>query len=141
MKNPANHIRAQIFSLLNGNVVYQTQTITVQEREVPPVPDCVLIGKYYHRRRPNKHSFIYDGVIELEVISVQHEGTSKRSDEITELVCNLLHPTPGSDLLTTADFQFIPDGGPDFDPIWEDSISGQKVTRRLIKYNLLVAEK
>jgi hypothetical protein len=121
-------------------VTYDSVVLPVREREAPVVPDSIVIGKYYHRRRPNKQFFIYEGVIEIEVVSVAYAANSKRNDEIVELVCNLLHPTPGSELLTTAEFQFIPDGGPDLDPIWEDSVSGQKVTRRLIKYNLLVSE-
>jgi site-specific recombinase len=141
MKNPAPQIRKKIFFLLDGNVSYNGDDIPVFEGEGISVPNMVIIGDYSQSGIPNKHSFMANAVQTIEIVTVKFDPSSKNSDEVTELVFNLLHPDPDSNLLNTDDFNVYVQAMPDMSAIREDSISGQKVVRRRLAYQLLIDHK
>lgn len=136
MKFPAPYVRRQLATLLSGNVVYNTVPIPIYEGEALSLANpFILIGSYSHTREQNKHCLSYDAVQAIEVITVKDDGTSKIGDAITELLLNAMP----SDISTTDFAMYVM--GERVDVVREDSMSGQKVFRRLIQYNLSIEEK
>ena len=141
MKFPAPYIRKKLKSLLSGNVTYNSVSIPTYEGEAPSVvAPYIIIGNYAHQRQPNKHSFIYDAQQFIEIVTIKDDSTAKTADEVAELVMNLIHPNVNSTLLDTTDF-LIEVTSESVGAIREDSVSGQKVFRRHIQYNLLIDQK
>jgi hypothetical protein len=143
MKNPAPYIRKALFSLLDGTVSYNSAVIPVYEGEGELVQNQIIIGNYSHRDTSNKNNFSYQATQSLEIITIK-EGLnpSKDSDLIAEVVMNIIKPTTRiTENLTSSEFQVFIIGGPDMDPIREESVEGQKVVRRLLRYNLLITER
>lgn len=142
MKNPAPHIRRSLYTLLNGNVTYDSAVIPVYEGEGEIVPNQIIIGGYSHADESNKNNFQYRATQLIDIVTVKNDPSSKNSDGVAEIVMNLIKPdTRTMETLSTADFQITVIGGPSMDPLREDALSGQKVVRRLLRYTLLVIEK
>lgn len=140
MKNPAPRLRKRIYALLNGNVVYNTENILVREGEGEIVQNQIIIGGYSDNGVPAKGCIVKNAVQDVEVVTIKDDAASKDSDAITELVLNLISPTIESDLLSDSDFQVMLTAAPSLLPIREQSVSGQRVVRRVIRYHLLVDE-
>lgn len=140
MKNPAPYIRRQLFSLLNGNVSFDSANVPVYEGSGALVNFYVIIGGYSDTDVSDKTSRKMDAVQDIEIVTIKNDSSSRASDEIAETVMNLIHPTIDSDLWTVPEFQIWVVGGPSMLPIREDSISGQNVVRRVLRYNLLMVE-
>jgi hypothetical protein len=136
MKFPAPYVRKQLATLLSGNVIYNSAPVAVYEGEALSLANpFILIGSYSHTREHNKHCLSYDAVQSLEIITIKDDGTSKVGDAITELLLNAM-----PDDISTTDFAIYV-MGETVNVIREDSMSGQKVFRRLIQYNLSIEEK
>lgn len=136
MKFPAPYVRKQLKVLLNGNVTYNSVVIPVYEGEAPKLDTpFIIIGGYSHTRTLNKHCLAYEADQAIEIITVKDDPSSKSGDAITELLMNLI---PSN--ISTTDF-VIYVMGESVGVIREDSISGQKVFRRTITYNLSIEEK
>ena len=140
MKNPAPRLRKKIASLLVGNVVYNSETILVREGEGEIVQNQIIIGGYSDTGVEAKGCIIKNAVQEVEVVTIKDDPASKDCDAITEIVLNLLSPTLESDLLSDSDFQVVLTAAPSLLPIREQSVNGQRVVRRVIRYDLLVDE-
>lgn len=135
MKFPAPYVRKKLFADLNGAVIYDSSVVPVFEGEaVSILPLFIIIGGYSHARETNKHCYSYNAQQLIEIVTIKDDPTAKIADAVTELVMN----TIGEDL-STADFQILV-MGESVGPIREDSVSGQKVFRRFIQYNLSIEE-
>lgn len=135
MKFPAPYVRKALYDLLSGNVIYNSSNIPVYEGEAPSIqPSFVIIGAYSHQRALNKHCLAYDAQQQIEVITIKDDINSKLGDFITEGVMNLMT----SDISTTDFAIYVM--GESVGALREDSVSGQKVFRRLIQYNLSIEE-
>lgn len=141
MINPAPRLRKRIYALLNGNVIYDTATLLVREGEGEIVENQVIIGGYSDTGEPVKYSVVKRAVQDIEVVSIKDDPSSKNADAIAEIVMNLLSPTIESDLMSDTELQVSLIAAPSLLPIREQSISGQRVVRRVIRYNLLIDEK
>jgi hypothetical protein len=141
MKNPAPRLRKRIYALLNGSVVYNGETILVREGEGEIVQNQIIIGGYSDTGVPGKGCIIKNGVQDIEVVTIKDDAASKASDEITELVLNILSPTFESDVLSDTDFEVMLTAAPSLLPIREQSVTGRRVVRRVIRYDLLLDEK
>jgi hypothetical protein len=140
MKNPAPRLRKRIYALLNGNVVYNTETILVQEGEGEVTRNQIIIRGYSDSGVEAKGCIVKNAVQDIEIVTVKDDPASKDSDAITEIVLNLLSPTLESDLLSDSDFQVMLRVAPSLLPIREQSVSGKRVVRRVIRYYLLIDE-
>lgn len=140
MKNAAPYIRKQLKTLLFNNVQFNGDDVPVYEGEGVAGENQVIIGGYSDTDQSNKHCRTMLGVQDIEIVTVKRDATSKASDEIAETVMNLIHPTVDSDLWSVPEFQIVVKGGPSMLQIREDSYDGQKVVRRLLRYNLLIEE-
>lgn len=140
MKNPAPRLRKKIFSLLNGNVVYNSETILVREGEGEITRNQIIIGGYSDTGEANKAGIIKKGVQDVEVVTIKDDAASKDSDAIAEIVLNLLSPDLESDLLSDSEFEVTLTQPPSLLPIREQSVDGQRVVRRVIRYYLLIDE-
>lgn len=141
MINPAPRLRKRIYALLNGNVIYDTATLLVREGEGEIVENQVIIGGYSDTGEAVKYSVVKRAVQDIEVVSIKDDPSSKNADAIAEIVMNLLSPTIESDLMSDTELQVSLIAAPSLLPIREQSISGQRVVRRVIRYNLLIDEK
>lgn len=143
MKNPAPYLKRSLFGILNGAVVLDGNTIPYFEREGQLIPNQIIfINDSYDGSESDKHNFRYRASFWLDVVTIKNDPTSKLADQIAELVMNLVKPdTRTTENLSSSDFQIMIIGGPSLDPIKEDSISGEKVFRRLIKFNALIIER
>lgn len=119
-------------------MTYNATTVPVFEGEGIDTPYQVIIGGYSDTDASNKHDFICNAVQDIEIVTIGHDPASKNSDAIAELVMNLIHPTVDSNLLSDVDFNVDVQGRPDMLPLREDSTSGQKVVRRILRYHLLM---
>lgn len=140
MKNPAPRLRKKIASLLTGNVVYNGETILVREGEGEITRNQIIIGGYSDNGAEAKGCIIKNGVQDIEVVTIKDDAASKDSDAIAEIVLNLLSPTLESDLLSDSEFEVTLTQPPSLLPIREQSVSGQRVVRRMIRYHLLIDE-
>lgn len=140
MRNPAPYIRRQLFDLLNGNVSFESSNIPVYEGQGKIHDNYVIIGGYSDTDVSDKHTRKMDAVQDIEIVTIKNDTSSRASDEIAEIVMNLIHPTIDSDLWSVAEFQVWVVGGPSMLPIREDSMSGKNVARRVLRYNLLMEE-
>jgi hypothetical protein len=140
MKNPAPRLRKRIYALLNGNVVYNTENILVQEGEGEVTRNQIIIRGYSDSGVEAKGCIVKNAVQDIEIVTVKDDPASKDSDAITEIVLNLLSPTLESDLLSDSDFQVMLRVAPSLLPIREQSVSGKRVVRRVIRYYLLIDE-
>jgi hypothetical protein len=143
MKNPAPYIRKALINILDGAVVYNTEVIPVYEGEGELIANQIIIGSYSHQDNSNKHTFRYQATQLLEIITIKDGlNPSKDSDAIAEIVMNLIKPnTRIVENLSSAEFEVSIIGGPSMDPIREESVSSEKVVRRLLRYSLEVIEK
>jgi hypothetical protein len=143
MKNPAPSIRKAMYNLLNGTITYNTEVIPVYEGEGEQVPKSIIIGGYSHQDDSGKGFFKYRASQLVEIITIGLGfNPTKDSDQIAQLVIDVIKPnTRMSENLSDADFQVMIIGGPDMDPIREESTEGGKVVRRLLRYNLIVVER
>jgi hypothetical protein len=143
MKNPAPYLKRALATLLTGNVVYNTENIPYFEREGQLVPNQVIfMNDSYDGSESDKHNFRYRSSFWLDVVTIKNDPSSKLADQIAEIVMNLVKPdTRSGETLTGTDFQIMILGGPSLDPLREDSLSGEKVFRRLIKFNALLIER
>jgi hypothetical protein len=138
MKNPAPYLRRTLFSLLDGNVTYETAVVPVYEGEGEVLPRQIIIGDYSDGDRSNKHGFEVNASQLVEVICEQSTGIKKHVDAIGEIVANLIHPTTQSNLLSGTDFNVCVQGRPSIHHLIENSGSGTKIVRLLLRYNLLI---
>jgi hypothetical protein len=140
MKNPASYLRRTILSLLDGNVSYGGNAVDVVESGsgTEGVGYQIFIGEYSDADSSNKHVFGANATQVIEVVSEQADSTKKAVDAIGELVTALIHPTTQSNLLSSADFRVIVVGRPSIGHLVEDSGSGTKIVRLLLRYNLLI---
>jgi hypothetical protein len=141
MINPAPRLRKKIYALLNGNVVFNTETILVQEGEGEITENQIIIGGYSDTGVPGKGCIIKNAVQTIEVVTIKDDPASKNSDAITEIVLNLLSPTLESDLWSDSEIGVMLTAAPSLLPIRETSVRGQRVVRRVIRYDLLIDEK
>jgi hypothetical protein len=140
MKNPAPRLRKKISSLLTGNVVYNGETILVREGEGEITRNQIIISGYSDTGEANKGGIIKRGVQDIDIVTIKDDPASKDSDAIAEIVLNLLSPTLESDLLSDSEFEVTLTQPPSLLPIREQSVSGQRVVRRMIRYHLLIDE-
>jgi hypothetical protein len=140
MKNPAPRLRKRIGELLNGNVVYNSETILVREGEGEITTNQIIIGGYSDNGVEAKGCIIKNAVQDIDVVTIKDDPASKNSDAIAEIVLNLLSPTLESDLLSDSEFQVDVKVAPSLLPIREQSVNGQRVVRRMIRFHLLVEE-
>jgi hypothetical protein len=140
MKNPAPRLRKRIYALLHNNVVYKSETILVREGEGEITRNQIIIGGYSDTGEANKAGVIKIGVQDVEVVTIKDDPASKDSDAIAEIVLNLLSPTLESDLLSDSDFEVTLTQPPSLLPIREQSVKGDRVVRRVIRYSLLIDE-
>jgi hypothetical protein len=140
MKNPAPYLRRTLFSLLDGNVSYESAVVPVYEGEGEVVARQIIIGDYSDADRSNKQNFGANGSQIIEVVCEQPTGIKKHADAIGELVMNLIKPTTTSNLLSNTDFSILIKGKPSQNHIIEDSGSGTKIVRLLLRYSLLTNE-
>lgn len=140
MKNPAPYLRKKIFALLNGNLTYNATSVPVYEGEGKVTQYQVIIGGYSDVGEPNKFSIIKRAVQEVEIVTIKNDPAAKECDELAEMVMNILSPDVGSDTLSGTDFQVMFISAPSLTPIREEDMSGQRVFRRLLRYNILVEQ-
>lgn len=140
MINPAPRLRKRIYALLNGNVVYNTENILVREGEGEITRNQIIIGGYSDNGVALKGCIVKNANQDVEVVTIKDDPASKDCDAITELVLNLLSPTMESELMSDTDMQVILEAAPSLVPIREQSINGQRVVRRVIRYHLKINE-
>jgi hypothetical protein len=141
MINPAPRLRKRIYALLHSNVVYNGETILVREGEGEITDNQIIIGGYSDTAISGKGCIIKNAVQTIEVVTIKDDPASKNSDAITEIVLNLLSPTFESDLLSDSAIGVMLTAAPSLLPIREQSVSGKRVVRRVIRYDLLIDEK
>lgn len=135
MKFPAPYVRKKLKDVLVGNVIYSASPVPVYEGEAPNLlPLFVIIGGYSHQREQRKHCNSYTAQQQIEIVTIKDDPSSKITDGVTEVLMNTI-----TDDLSTTDFQILV-MGESVSPIREDSVSGQKVFRRLITYELNIEE-
>jgi hypothetical protein len=140
MKNPAPYLRRTILALLDGNVSYDGAGVDVVESGSggEGIGYQIFIGEYSDADSSNKHTFGANATQVIEVVAEQYDSLKKAVDAIGELVMNLIHPTTQSSLLSGTDFKVIVVGRPSINHLVEDSGSGTKIVRLLLRYNLLI---
>lgn len=137
MKFPASYVRKAFVAALSGNVVFDSAAVPVYEGEAPSLlPLFIIIGGYSHQRDQNKHCLSYSASQQLEIVTIKDDPSSKITDAVTELLLNAM---PANGDLSTTDFQIYM-MGENVAPLREDSVSGKKVFRRLITYDLRISE-
>lgn len=144
MKNPAPYLRKTLFSLLDGNVSYDdgkgfNQAVSVYEGGSGDDERYqIFIGEYSDADRSNKNTFGANATQVIEITGNQVDSAKKHVDAIGDIVMNLIHPTTQSDLLNGTDFSVTVVGRPSINHLPEDSGSGSKIVRLLLRYNLLI---
>lgn len=142
MKNPASHIRQKFGTLLDG-ITYDdgdgfNDTVPVVASEGLDSKYQIFIGDYSDADRSNKHNFGANASQVIEVICEQDTAAKKHVDAIGELVMNAIHPTTQSNTLSGTDFMISVVGRPSINHIIENSGSGTKIVRLILRYNLLI---
>jgi hypothetical protein len=138
MKNPAPYLRKTLFTLLYGNVTYDSSLVPVVESGSGDlVPYQIFIGEYSDADRSNSHEWGADATQVLEVVAEQGTPVKKHVDAIGELVTNLIMPTPLSAKLNSDDFH-INVTRPSINHIIENSGDGTFIVRLILRYNLLI---
>jgi hypothetical protein len=146
MKIITRYLRPKLYTLLSGNVSFNdskgyNQIVDVYENEgVFGLRYQILIRDYSDADRSNKHEFGSNASQLIEIVAEQNDAVRKYVDIIGELVTNLIHPTVGSNLLSNTDFSILVQGRPSMNYLTEDSGSGTKIVRLLLRYNLLINE-
>lgn len=141
MKNPAPYLRRTLFTLLNGNISYNSATIPVYENDEDHDDALqIVIGEYSDADMSNKENFQARGSQVVEVVSFQTTGAKKTVDAVGELVMDEIHPTTKSSVLSGTDFQVLIQGKPSQNYLIEDDGSGQKIVRLIMRFNLLINE-
>src|SRR6478735_811968 len=100
MKNPAPYLRRTLFSLLDGNVTYETAVVPVYEGEGEVLPRQIIIGDYSDGDRSNKHGFEVNASQLVEFFCKKITGIKKHVDAMGEILENLIHQTTKSILLS-----------------------------------------
>src|SRR5689334_17999785 len=112
MKNPAPHIRKSLVTVLDGNVIYNSEIIPVYEGEGEMVANQIIIGNYSHSDESDKSKFSYRAVQTVDIVTIKNDPSSKKADGVAEIVMNLIKPdTRTVENLSTADFQVSVIGG------------------------------
>ena len=137
MKNPAPYLRKTLLTLLNGNVSYESEVIPVFEGEGEVLPRQIIIGEYSDADRSNSHEWGANASQVIEVICEQDTAIRKHVDAIGELVSNIIHPAPTSNALNGSDFHIIVNRT-SINHITEESGSGTKIVRLIMRYNLII---
>lgn len=141
MKNPAPRLRKRIYSLLNGNVIYNGSPLLVREGEGEITRNQIIIGDYSDNGVGVKDSVVKSATQDVEIVTIKDDPASKDADAIAELVLNLLSPTFESDLLSDSEFMVMLTEPPSLLAIREQSINGERIVRRIIRYQLLIDQK
>jgi hypothetical protein len=110
------------------------------ENEGEVLPRQIIIGEYSDADRSNKNDFGSNSTQVIEVVCEQNDAVRKYADEIGELVSNLIHPNTTSALLNGSDFSVMVVGKPSINYITENSGSGTKIVRLILRYSLLINE-
>jgi hypothetical protein len=148
MKIIPRYLSQKLFTLLNGNVIYDDSE--GYNRAVPVVEAGsgatseqyqIIIADYSDADRSNKHEFAGNASQLIEIVSERSEDSSRiHVDTIGEAVTNLIHPTVTSNILSNTDFSICVQGRPSVNYLTEDSGSGTQIVRLLLRYNLLINE-
>jgi hypothetical protein len=143
MINPAPYLRQTIFSLLNGNVTYDSADVPVYESEGKHSDKVqIIIGDYSDANAGNKQKFGSQSRQVIQILSQQPTATKKAVDTIGEQVMTLIQSDPqAADTLDGADFNVTIQGKPSVNHLIEDSGSGQKNVRLILSYDLLIINK
>lgn len=142
MKNPVPYIRKSLFTLLNGQVMNGTDAVPVYEGEGGKVPYQVLIKEYSDADKSNKQFFSGKASQIIEIVGEQHDASAKVVDQIAGEVMNLIKPdTRTSGIPDSVDFQVMIIGKPSISNLTEDSGSGTKIIRRILRYSLIIIER
>lgn len=142
MKNPAPHIRRALFTVLNGNVSYDSSNVPVYENEGLTVPLQILIREYSDSDRSTKNNFGANASQTIEIVSEQNDSTRKTVDEVGELVMDLIKPdTRTNENLSDSDVQVMITGKPSISHLTENSGSSTKIVRLILRYNFLIVDK
>lgn len=144
MKIPSSYLRQKLVTLLTG-ITYDdgegfNALVPVVSTEGAESKYQIFIGDYSDSNRSNKQNFGSNATQVIEVIGEDITARKKHVDAIGELVGNLIHPTMGSNLLSNTDFSILVVGKPSQNHLTEDSGSGTKIVRLLLRYSLLVNE-
>ena len=136
MKNPAPYIRKAFFSLLNGTV-----GVPVFEGEGDAsLHEQIIIADQSWTDRSTKHSFTgtFSQLIEIVTEVPGKKASRNRVDEIGETVMQLVQPTPRTIGLAETEFQIIGLNKENQSYLIEESGSGSKIVRLLIRYGFIV---
>lgn len=139
MKNPAPYLRQKLFALLDGNVSYDGNQVEVVEAGsgTEGMRHQIFIGEYSDSDRSNKNTFAANATQLIEVMAEQSDSTKKAVDAIGELVNDIIMPSPASANLNGNDFMIVV-SRPSISHIVEDSGSGTKLVRLLLRYPLFI---
>lgn len=142
MINPAPYLRQTIFSLLNGNVVYDGDVVPVYETEGSNSDKVqIIIGDYSDAPVRNTRTNVSQARQVLQIVSHQTKATKKAVDTIGEDVMEAISPLPTGDALDGEDFSVNIQGKPSISHLVEDSGSGSKYVRLILSYDFLITQK
>jgi hypothetical protein len=144
MKIPSSYLRETLGSLLDG-LTYDdgrgfNDVVPVVASEGIESKYQIFIGSYSDSDRSNKQNFGSNSTQIIEVIGIDGDWRKKEVDEIGELAANIIHPSQGSNILGNDDFSIMVVGKPSINHLTEDSGSGKKITRLILRYFLLIQE-
>lgn len=142
MKNPASYIRKKFGDLL-GTITYNdgegfNGTVPVIASEGGDTKYEIFIGDYSDADRSNKHNFGANATQVIEIVAEQSTAQKKHVDAIGELAMNNIHPTTQSSLLSGTDYMVSVVGRPSINHIVENSGSGTKIVRLILRYELII---
>lgn len=139
MIGPAQYLRKKLFELLHTNIVYDGNQIPVYEGEGDSTKAIqILIADYSDADSSNKTNFGSNASQVIEIVSEQAKGFRKTVDEIGELVMQQIHGAPNENKLSGEAFTVMVVGRPSIRHIVEESGSGSKLVRLILRYNLLI---
>ena len=96
MNEVSDKIRTAIYTALNGNITYNSQTIGIFD-EAPPTTAAVnyiLFSTQAEDDQSNNSRFVTEGYILLDIVSIQSEFPNKSVlESISNSILTILRPT------------------------------------------------